>query len=119
MKLEGEGQLLRIFIGESDRWEGRPLYEAIVFKAREAGLAGATVFRGMMGFGADSRMHTAKVLRLSEDLPVVIEIVDKAERIETFIPVLDQMVAEGMITVEPVHILAYRHNSVPEHPPVL
>lgn len=110
MKIEGEGQLLRIFIGEKDRWHGKPLYEAITLKARDAGMAGVTVFRGMMGFGADSRMHTAKVLRLSEDLPIVVEIADKEDRIQTFIPVLDEMVKEGMITVEPVHILAYRHN---------
>jgi uncharacterized protein len=110
MKIEGEGQLLRLFIGESDRWHGKPLYEAIVLKAREMGMAGATVVRGMMGFGADSRLHTAKVLRLSEDLPIVIEIVDKPERIETLIPELDRMVTEGMITLEKVHILAYRHN---------
>ena len=119
MKLEGEGQLLRIFIGENDHWHGRPLYEAITLKAREMGLAGATVFRGMMGFGADSRMHTSKILRLSEDLPVVIEIVDKPERIQAILPELDQMVTEGMITVEPVHILAYRHNGSQKHPPVL
>ncbi len=109
MKIEGEGQLLRIYIGESDRWEGRPLYEAIVLKAREHGLAGATVLRGLMGFGADSRIHTAKVLRLSEDLPILIEIADRAERINAFLPVLDGMVSEGMMTLERVHILAYRH----------
>ena len=111
MKIEGEGKLLRIFIGESDRWEGHPLYEAIVLKAREAELAGATVLRGMMGFGADSRLHTTKVLRLSDDLPIVIELVDKPERIDAFIPELDRMVGEGMITTEPVHILAYRNSS--------
>jgi len=110
MKLEGEGQLLRVFIGESDRWEGRPLYECIVRKARESGLAGATVLRGVEGFGAHSRLHTAKILRLSEDLPIVIEIVDGAERIEQFLPELDRMVTEGMITLERVRILAYRHN---------
>lgn len=110
MKIEGEGRLLRVFIGESDRWHGHPLYEAITLKAREMGMAGATVLRGVMGFGADSRLHTAKVLRLSEDLPIVIEIVDKAERIEAFLPQIDAMVKEGMITVEDVHILAYRHN---------
>jgi len=110
MKIEGEGQQLRVFIGESDRWHGRPLYEAIVLKAREMGMAGATVLRGMMGFGADSRLHTAKVLRLSEDLPIVIEITDKSERIEAFLPALDAMVTEGMMTLEKVHILAYRHN---------
>jgi PII-like signaling protein len=86
MKVEGEGQLLKVFIGESDRWHGRPLYEAITLKAREMGLAGVTVIQGIMGFGADSRLHTAKVLRLSEDLPVVIEIVDKPDRIALFIP---------------------------------
>lgn len=118
MKIEGEGQLLRIFIGESDRWNGRPLYEAITFKAREMGLAGTTVFRGMMGFGADSHLHTNKVLRLSEDLPIVIEIVDKQERIQAILPFLDQMVTEGMITVGPVHILAYRNNRSQKRPPV-
>lgn len=112
MKIEGEGQLLRIFIGESDRWEGKPVYEAIVCKARELGLAGATVLRGLEGFGAHSRLHTAKILRLSEDLPIVIEIVDKAERIEQFLPELDRMVDEGMITLEKVTILAYRHDEV-------
>lgn len=110
MKIEGEGQLVRIFIGESDRWEGKLLYEAIVRKAREVGLAGATVLRGLEGFGAHSRIHTAKILRLSEDLPIVVEIVDKAERIERFLPELDRMVDEGMITLEKVRILAYRHN---------
>lgn len=110
MKIEGEGQLLRIFIGESDRWEGKPLYEAVVLKAREAGLAGATVLRGLEGYGANSRIHTAKIMRLSEDLPIVIEIVDKAERIQAVLPALDKMVAEGMITLETVHIIAYRHN---------
>jgi uncharacterized protein len=110
MKIEGEGQLLRVFIGESARWHGRPLYETIVLKAREMGMAGTTVLRGMMGFGADSRLHTAKVLRLSDDLPIVIEIADKSERIEAFLPTLDAMVTDGMITLEKVHILAYRHN---------
>jgi len=110
MKIEGEGQLLRIFIGESDHWEGKPLYEAIVLAAREQGLAGATVLRGIEGFGADSRIHTLKVLRLSEDLPIVVEIVDRAERIQNFLPMLDMMVAEGMITLEKVNVLAYRHN---------
>ena len=109
MKIEGEGRLVRIFIGESDRWKGRPLYEAIVRAAREAGLAGSTVLRGLEGFGAKSRIHTARVLRLSEDLPIVIEIVDRPERIESFLPTLDEMVAEGMITVETVRIIKYRH----------
>lgn len=110
MKLEGDGQLLRIFIGDSDRWEGKPLYEAIVRKAREFGLAGATVLRGLEGFGAHSRIHTAKILRLSEDLPIVIEIADRAERIGRFLPELDRMVGEGLVTLETVHILAYRHS---------
>ncbi len=109
MKIEGEGQLLRIFVGESDRHEGKPLHTAIVLGAREAGLAGATVLRGLEGFGAHSRLHTAKILRLSQDLPLVIEIVDKEERIQAFLPVLDSMVGEGMITLEKVHIIAYRH----------
>ena len=108
MKLEGEGKLLRIFIGESDRWHGKPLYEAIVLAAREHGLAGATVLRGPMGYGANSRIHTTKVLRLSEDLPMVIEIVDLEDKIHEFLPVLDEMVAEGMITLETVHVLRYR-----------
>lgn len=108
MKLEGEGQLLRIFIGESDRWHGRPLHEAIVLRAREAGLAGATVLRGLMGYGAKSRIHTAKVLRLSEDLPIVIEIADRSERIQGFLPVLDEMVADGLVTLEKVQVIAYR-----------
>ena len=113
MKIEGEGQLLRIFVGESDRHAGKPLYEAIVLKAREEGLAGATVLRGLEGFGAHSRLHTAKILRLSQDLPTVIEIVDKEERIQAFLPLLDSMVDEGMITVEKVHIIAYRHGDKP------
>jgi uncharacterized protein len=108
MKIAGEGKLLRVFIGESDRWHGKPLYQAIVERVREAGLAGATVLRGIEGFGADSRLHTARLLRLSEDLPVVIEIVDSAERIEGILPALDEMVGEGMVTVERVEVIAYR-----------
>jgi len=108
MKLEGEGQLLRIFIGENDRWHGKPLYEAIVARAREEGLAGATVLRGLMGFGAKSRIHTAKVLRLSEDLPIVVEIVDRADRIAKFVPLLDDMVADGLVTLERVQVITYR-----------
>jgi len=110
VKIEGEGQLLRIFIGESDHWEGRPLHEAIVLAARERGLAGATVLRGLAGFGATSRIHTVKVLRLSEDLPIVVEIVDQEDRIAGFLPALDKMVSEGMITLEKVNVLVYRHN---------
>jgi len=108
MKLEGEGQLVRIFIGENDQWHGKPLYEAVVMRAREAGLAGATVLRGLMGFGAKSRIHTAKVLRLSEDLPIVVEIVDRADRIEAFLPALDEMVADGLVTLERVQVITYR-----------
>jgi PII-like signaling protein len=108
VKLEGEGRLVRIFIGERDRWKGTPLYEAIVARAREEGLAGATVLRGLMGFGAKSRIHTAKVLRLSEDLPIVIEIVDRPDRIESFLPALDEMVADGLVTVERVQVITYR-----------
>jgi len=107
MKITGQGLLLRIYIGESDRWHGRPLYEAIVLAAREAGLAGATVMRGVEGFGAHSRVHTAKVLRLSEDLPLLIEIVDQEERIRAFLPTCDQMIGEGLITLEKVEVLKY------------
>lgn len=111
MKIPEDGQLLRIFLGESDRWEGRPAYEAIVLAAREAHLAGATVFHGVMGFGAKSRLHTVKILRLSEDLPVVIEIVDSAEKIEAFIPRIDEIVKDGLITIEPVRVIKYRADS--------
>ena len=108
MKIEGEGKLLRIFIGESDTWHGRPLYQAIVERVREEGLAGATVVRGIEGFGSNSRLHTSRILRLSEDLPVVIEIVDTAENIDRVVPLLDEMVQEGMLTVERVHVVSYR-----------
>lgn len=108
MKLEGEGVLLRIYIGEQDKWHHQPLYEAIVYKAREMELAGATVLRGPMGFGAHSRLHTAKILRLSEDLPVLIEIVDKQEKIDAFIPELDKMLGDGLVTQEKIHITRYR-----------
>ena len=111
MKLPSEAELLRIFIGESDKHGGRPLYEAIVESARERGMAGATVLRGVLGFGAHSRIHTAKILRLSEDLPVVIEIVDKPERIADFLPELDEMMDEGLITLEKIRVITYRHNS--------
>ncbi len=108
MKLEGEGQLLRIYIGELDKCGHLPLYEAIVLKAREMGMAGATVLRGPMGFGAHSRMHTAKILRLSEDLPVLIEIVDKEDKINAFIPELDKMMRDGLVTLEKVRIIKYQ-----------
>jgi PII-like signaling protein len=103
-----EGCLLRIFIGESDRHDGKPLYEWIVLRAREHGLAGATAFRGIEGFGARSRLHTAKILRLSEDLPVVIEIVDAREKIEAFLPIIDGAIREGLATVENVGVRFYR-----------
>jgi PII-like signaling protein len=108
MRIEGEGKLVRIFIGESDTWHGTPLYQAIVKRVRAEGLAGATVLRGIEGFGADSRIHTSRILRLSEDLPVVIEIVDEPGKIDNVLPLLDEMVAEGMVTVERVQIIAYR-----------
>jgi PII-like signaling protein len=107
-RLEGEGKLLRIFIGESDRWHGKPLYQAIVQRVREEGLAGATVVRGIEGFGADSHLHTSRILRMSEDLPIVVEIVDEAERIDAILPILDEMVDEGLVTVESVHVVTYR-----------
>jgi len=108
MKLEGEAKLLRIFIGESDKWHGKPLYEAIVLKARELHLAGATVLRGPMGFGAHSRLHTTKIMRLSEDLPIVIEIVDTEDRINLLLPHIDEMVSEGLVTLEKVQVIQYR-----------
>jgi len=116
MKLPYESQLVRVFIGESDRYHGHPLHEAIVQKAREMGMAGATVVHGVMGFGAHSRMHSAKILRLSEDLPVIIEIVDKPERIEALLPVLDEMIGEGLVTLEKVKVIAYRHNETKDEP---
>jgi PII-like signaling protein len=108
MKIPQDGHLLRIFLGESDKWHGKPLYEAIVLKARELHLAGATVLRGPMGFGAHSRLHTAKILRLSEDLPIVIEIVDGREKIDQLLPHIDDMVREGLVTLEPVEVIKYR-----------
>jgi len=109
--------LLRIFIGESDRWHHQPLYEAIVLKARELHLAGATVLRGPMGFGKSSVLHTAKILRLSMDLPLVIEIVDAEEKIQAFLPALDQMLKGGLVTLEKVRVIEYRANSdVPRAP---
>jgi hypothetical protein len=109
MKLPSEAQLLRIFVGESDKHHGKPLYEAIVEEARRRGMAGATVLRGTLGFGASSRLHTAKLLHLSEDLPMVIEIVDTPERIAAFLLDLDAMVGEGLVTLEKVQVIAYRH----------
>ena len=108
MKIPEEGYLLRIFVGESDKSGHTPVYEAIVLKAREAGLAGATVLRGLMGFGKHSVLHTAKILRLSEDLPMIVEIVDSLEKIEAFLPTLDAMVLEGLVTLEKVRVIHYR-----------
>ena len=108
MNIPNDAILLRIFIGESDRWHQKPLYEAIVLKAREMHLAGATVLRGPMGFGKSSRLHTAKILRLSMDLPLVIELVDSEEKIQNFLPVLDGMMTGGLVTMEKVKVLEYR-----------
>jgi PII-like signaling protein len=107
MTIPEDGSLLRIFIGESDRHGHQPLYEAIVLKARAEGLAGATVLRGVMGFGKHSILHTSKILRLSEDLPMVIEIVDSAERINGFLPVLNEMITDGLVTLERVKVIQY------------
>jgi PII-like signaling protein len=108
MKIPAEGKLLRIFIGEADTWQGQPLYEAIVLLAKKEGMAGATVLKGFMGFGCKSHMHTAKLLRLSEDLPVIIEMVDSEEKINRFLPHLDEMVKEGLITLERANVILYR-----------
>ena len=110
MSIPENAQRLRIYIGESDLHAGRPLYEAIVLKARERHLAGATVLRGPMGFGAHSRLHTAKIMRLSEDLPMVVEIVDGKDRIDELMPHIDQMVQEGLVTLERVQVIKYRAN---------
>jgi PII-like signaling protein len=107
MQIPQDAALLRIFAGESDRSDGKPLYEAIVLKARELGLAGATVIRGPMGFGHSSHLHTSKILRLSEDLPVIVEIVDSEDKVNAFLPVLDAMMAGGLVTVEKVKVLRY------------
>ncbi len=107
MRLPKEGVLLRVYLGESDRTEGKPIYEQIVLKARALGLAGATVLRGVMGYGAESRIHTAKWLRLSEDLPVVVEIVDTEENLERLLEFLDEVIVEGLVTIERVRIVKY------------
>lgn len=108
MKIPSDGKLLRIFIGEQDKWQGQPLYEAIVHLAKKEGLAGATAVKGFLGFGAKSHLHTTKLLRLSEDLPIVIEIVDSEEKITRFLPHLDEMVKEGLVTLEKVNVILYR-----------
>ncbi|MBI5473460.1 MAG: DUF190 domain-containing protein [Ignavibacteriae bacterium] len=113
MKLEGEGKLLRIFLGESDRVDGKPLYEVLILKAKESGLAGTTVLRGIEGFGAASRIHTAKILRLSEDLPIVVEIVDTEEKIKVFMSIVDDLFQRsgsgGMVTLERAEVIRYTH----------
>ncbi|CBE69998.1 MAG: DUF190 domain-containing protein [Candidatus Methylomirabilis oxygeniifera] len=108
MTLPQEGHLLRIFVGESDRHSGKPLYEWVILKAREQGLAGATVLRGLMGYGAHSRLHTFKIERLSLDLPVVVEIVDSREKLEAFLDLIDDDITEGLATIEKVHVRLYR-----------
>jgi PII-like signaling protein len=108
MNLPHEATLLRIFIGESDKWQHKPLYEAIVLKARELHLAGATVLRGPMGYGKSSRLHTSKILRLSFDLPIVIEIVDEEAKIQSFLPFLDEVMKGGLVTLEKVRVIHYR-----------
>ena len=108
MSIPEDGYLLRIFVGESDRHGQRPLYEVIVLKAREQGLAGATVLRGLMGFGKHSVLHTAKILRLSEDLPMVVEIVDSREKIDSFVSLLDEMISDGLVTLERVKVIHYK-----------
>jgi len=118
MHLPHEAMLLRVFIGETDRWHHQPLYEAIVLKARELHLAGATVLRGPMGYGKSSRLHTAKILRLSMDLPLVIEIVDTEEKVQGFLPVLDEMMKGGLVTLERVRVIDYRASPDLEEPEI-
>jgi hypothetical protein len=112
MKIPTEGKLLRVFIGEADRWDGRPLYEAIVEEARKRGLAGATVWKGFMGFGAHSRLHTFKVERLSQDLPIVVEIVDTRDKLEAFLALIDDNITEGLATLEKAEVRLYRSRRV-------
>jgi len=116
VQLPSEGELLRIFIGENDKRGGRPLYELIVEEARRRGMAGATVLRGVLGFGAQSRIHTAKILRLSEDLPMVVEIVDEPAKIAAFIPDLDKMMSDGLVTLEKARVIVYRHGAAKPTP---
>ena len=108
MRIDGPALLARIYIGESDRWQGQPLYEAIVLKLRERGIAGATVLRGIEGFGRAARLHTSRILRLSEDLPILIEVVDREDRLRQVLPEIDSMVDGGLITLEHVEVIAYR-----------
>jgi len=108
MKIPADGKLLRIFIGEADKWNGKPLYEEVILLAKKSKMAGATAIKGFMGFGCKSHMHSANLLRLSEDLPIVIEIVDSEEKINQFVPRLDDMVKEGLITLEKANVIMYR-----------
>lgn len=110
MHIEGKGKAIAIYIGESDQWHGKPLYAAIVERAKKEGLAGSTVVRGVMGFGANSRIHTASIVRLSEDLPVIIYIIDTDERINKFLPILDEMVTEGLVATWDATVEIYRHS---------
>jgi PII-like signaling protein len=110
MKIQGPAKKIRIYIGESDNWHGKALFTAIVERARKEGMAGVTVIRGTEGFGANSRIHTASILRLSEDLPIVLEIIDTPERVDLFLPLLDEMVTEGLITVQDCEIVKYVHS---------
>ncbi len=110
MKIEGTAKVVAVYIGESDHWHGKPLYAAIVEKARELGMAGATVTRGIMGFGANSRIHTTAILRLSEDLPVVVQVVDRADRVDELLKHLDEMVTEGLVTTWDVTVERYVHS---------
>lgn len=114
MTLSGEAKLVRIFIGESDQWEGRPLYEALVHRAHEEGLAGATVLKGIEGYGAGSVVHTTRILRLSQDLPIVVEIVDSAEKVDAFLEIVTVMVQEGLVTSERVEIIRYQTENRPD-----
>ena len=116
MQVPRDSVLLRIFVGESDRWQHHPLYEAIVLKARERQLAGATVIRGPMGFGAASRIHTAKILRLSMDLPMIIEIVDSEEKVNAFLPDLGEMIGGGLVTLEKIKVIRYQHEKAASKP---
>ncbi len=108
MRIDGPALIARIYIGESDHWEGKPLYEAIVLRLRERGLAGATVLRGIEGYGRAARLHTAHILRLSDDLPILVEVVDREDRLRAVLPEIDAMVEGGLITLEPVEVVAYR-----------
>jgi PII-like signaling protein len=117
MKIQGPAKKLRIYVGESDHWHGQALYNAIAERARKEGLAGVTVIRGIEGFGANSRIHTASILRLSEDLPIIVEIVDATERVELFLPLLDEMVTEGLITVQDCEVVKYVHAPRSEETP--